>query len=172
MKYMRMIHCVCLNRAQQLLTAMCLLFSAASDCRIRNLGLGGKIGTFLGPFWYFGPIWDQVPNSGPYRSACIHPLPFSRLVPEQEVLPVLYCEQSSRQSTKGLKGWDKANKGGYHLQKTIQRWPNLDFTAFRFPHGDKSSVQGFQFCVLKFCASSKVSSLFREEFTKFKWAFP
>ena len=71
MKYMHMIHCVCLNRAQQLLTAMCLLFSAASDCRIRNLGLGGKIGTFLGPFWYFGPIWDQVPNSGPYRSACV-----------------------------------------------------------------------------------------------------
>ena len=49
---------------------MCLLFSAASEGRIRNLGLGGKIGTFLGPFWYFGPIWDQVPNSGPYRSAC------------------------------------------------------------------------------------------------------
>jgi len=34
---------------------MCLLFSAASEGRIRNLGLGGKIGTFLGPFWYFGP---------------------------------------------------------------------------------------------------------------------
>ena len=50
---------------------MCLLFSVASEGRIRNLGLGGKIGTFLGPFWYFGPIWDQVPNSGPYRSACI-----------------------------------------------------------------------------------------------------
>ena len=30
--------------------------------------LGGKIGTFLGPFLHFGPIWDQVPNSGPYRS--------------------------------------------------------------------------------------------------------
>ena len=71
MKYMHMIHCVCLNRAQQWLTAMCLLFSAASEGRIRNLGLGGKIGTFLGPFWYFGPIWDQVPNSGPYRSACL-----------------------------------------------------------------------------------------------------
>ena len=35
------------------------------------MGLGGKIGTFLGPFLHFGPIWDQVPNSGPYRSACI-----------------------------------------------------------------------------------------------------
>ena len=79
------------------------------------------------------------------------------------VLPVLYCEQSSRQSTKGLKGWDKANKVGYDLQKTIQRWPNLDFSAFRFPHGDKSSVQGFQFSVLKFfrfqSASFEVSSL-------------
>ena len=32
---------------------MCLLFSAASEGRIRNLGLGGKIGTFLGQFWYF-----------------------------------------------------------------------------------------------------------------------
>ena len=78
------------------------------------------------------------------------------------VLPVLYCEQSSRQSTKGLKGWDKANKVGYDLQKTIQRWPNLDFSAFRFPHGDKSSVQGFQFSVLKFfrfqSASFEVSS--------------
>ena len=30
MKYMHMIHCVCLNRAQKLLFAMCLLFSAAS----------------------------------------------------------------------------------------------------------------------------------------------
>ena len=29
---------------------MCLLFSAASEGRIRNLGLGGKIGTI----WYFG----------------------------------------------------------------------------------------------------------------------
>ena len=35
--------------------------------------LGGKIGTFLGPFLHFGPIWDQVPNSGPYRSACLGP---------------------------------------------------------------------------------------------------
>ena len=39
------------------------------------------------------------------------------------------------------------------------------FSAFRFPCGDKSSVQGFQFYELKFCcfqsASSKVSSLFR-----------
>ena len=46
----------------------------------------------------------------------------------------------------------------------LMRWPNLDFSAFRFPHGDKSSVQGFQSCVFKFCsfqsASSKVSSLF------------
>ena len=75
-----MIHCVCLNRAQQWLTAMCLLFSAASEGRIRNLGLGGKIGTFLGPFWYFGPIWDQVPNSGPYRSACM----MARLTTEEE----------------------------------------------------------------------------------------
>ena len=86
------------------------------------------------------------------------------------VLPVLYCEQSSRQSTKGLKGWDKANKVGYDLQKTIQRWPNLDFSAFRFPHGDKSSVQGFQFSVLKFfrfqSASFEVSSLLQEVFPK------
>ena len=37
-----------------------------------NLGLGGKIGTFLGPFLHFGPIWDQVPNSGPYRSAWLY----------------------------------------------------------------------------------------------------
>ena len=38
------------------------------------------------------------------------------------------------------------------------------FSAFRFPCGNKSSVQGFQFYVLKFCrfqsASSKVSSFF------------
>ena len=37
------------------------------------------------------------------------------------------------------------------------------FSAFRFPCGDKSSVQGFQFSVLKFCsfqsASFEVSSL-------------
>ena len=50
---------------------MCLLFSAASEGRIRNLGLEVKIWTFLGPFWHFGPIWDQVPNSGPYCSACL-----------------------------------------------------------------------------------------------------
>ena len=46
----------------------------------------------------------------------------------------------------------------------IQSWPNLDFSAFRCPHEDKSSVQGFQFCVLKFfrfqSASFEVSSLF------------
>ena len=67
MKYMHMIHCVCLNRAQQLLTAMCLLFSAASEGRIRNLGQSGL-------FWdHFGTLVprDQVPNSGPYRSACL-----------------------------------------------------------------------------------------------------
>ena len=37
------------------------------------------------------------------------------------------------------------------------------FSVFRIPHGDKSSVQGFQFSVLKFCrlqsASFEVSSL-------------
>ena len=49
--HMHMIHCVSLNRAQQWLTATCLLFSAASESKIRNLGLGGKIRTFLGPFW-------------------------------------------------------------------------------------------------------------------------
>ena len=27
---------------------------------------------FLGPNWIFGPIWDQVPNSGPYRSAWLY----------------------------------------------------------------------------------------------------
>ena len=26
---------------------------------------------FLGPFWHFGPIWDQVPNLRPFWSACI-----------------------------------------------------------------------------------------------------
>ena len=73
-KDMHMIHCVCPNRTQQWLTAMYLLFSASSEGRIRNLGLGSKIGTFLGPFWHFGPIWDQVPNLGPFWSACIfHP---------------------------------------------------------------------------------------------------
>ena len=51
-----MIHCVCLNRAQQWLTAMCLLFSAASEGRIWNLGLGGKIGTFLDHFGTFVPF--------------------------------------------------------------------------------------------------------------------
>ena len=60
MKYMRMIH----DRAQQWLTAMCLLFSAACEGRIRNLGLGGKIGTFcdhfgtLVPFGTKSQIWD------------------------------------------------------------------------------------------------------------------
>ena len=59
-KDMHMIHCKYPNRAQQ-----------SSEGRIKNLGLGSKIRTFLGPFWRFGPIWDQVPNSGPYWSACI-----------------------------------------------------------------------------------------------------
>ena len=72
-KDMHMIHCVCPNRTQQWLTAMCLPFSASSEGRIRNLGLGSKIGTFLGPFWHFGPIWDKVPNLGPFWSACISP---------------------------------------------------------------------------------------------------
>ena len=40
--------------------------------------------------------------------------------------------KSSLQSTKGYKGWERVNKGGYDLQKTIQRWPNFDF--FRIPH--------------------------------------
>ena len=48
---------------------MCFPFSASSEGRIRNLGLESKIGTFLGPFWHFGPIWDQVPNLGPFWSA-------------------------------------------------------------------------------------------------------
>ena len=30
---------------------------------LKNLGLVSKIWTFLGPNWYFGPIWDQVQNS-------------------------------------------------------------------------------------------------------------
>ena len=68
-KYMHMIHCICLNRAQQWPTAVCLLFSAASAGRDRNLGLVSKIGTFLGPNWNFGPIWDQVLNLGPFWSA-------------------------------------------------------------------------------------------------------
>ena len=70
-KYMHMIHCICLNRAQQWPTAVCLLFSAASQGRVRNLGLVSKIETFLGPNWNFGPIWDQVPNLGPFWSAWI-----------------------------------------------------------------------------------------------------
>ena len=43
---------------------MCLLFSAASEDRIQNLGLGGKIGIFWEDFGTFGPfgtksrIWD------------------------------------------------------------------------------------------------------------------
>ena len=28
-------------------------------------------------------------------------------------------------------GWEMVHKDGYDLQKTIQRWPNLDFSAFR-----------------------------------------
>ena len=47
-----------------------LIFSAASEGRIRHFGLGGKIKTFLEPFWHFDPIWDQVLNSGPYWCAC------------------------------------------------------------------------------------------------------
>ena len=50
-------------------TSMCFPFSASSEGRIRNLGLESKIGTFLGPFWHFGPIWDKVPNLGPFWSA-------------------------------------------------------------------------------------------------------
>ena len=50
-------------------------------------------------------------------------------------------------------------------RKLFKDGPSSTFTAFRNPCGDKSSVQGFQFYVLKFCcfqsASSKVSSLFR-----------
>ena len=46
-----MIHCKCPNRAQQWLTAMCLPFSASSEGRIRNLGLGRKIGTFWDHFY-------------------------------------------------------------------------------------------------------------------------
>ena len=42
-KDMHMIHCVCPNRTQQWLTAMCLPFSASSEGRIRNLGLRSKI---------------------------------------------------------------------------------------------------------------------------------
>ena len=42
------------------------------------------------------------------------------------------------------------------------------FSVFRIPHGDKSSVQGFQSSVLKFCrlqsASFEVSSLLKDDF--------
>ena len=41
-KDMHMIHCKYPNRAQQ-----------SSEGRIKNLGLGSKIRTFLGPFWNF-----------------------------------------------------------------------------------------------------------------------
>ena len=83
-KDMHMIHCVCPNRTQQWLTAMCLPFSASSEGRIRNLGLGSKIGTFLGPFWDFGSILDQVLNLGP----CWSPW-FWRL--ESTYIPVPSC---------------------------------------------------------------------------------
>ena len=49
------------------------------------------------------------------------------------------------------------------------------FSAFRIPYGDKSSVQGFQFSVLKFCqfqsASFEVSSLL-PQVKQLRSAFP
>ena len=57
----------------------CCASSAASEGRIRNLGLWGKIGPFLGPFRHFGPIWDQVPNLGPYWSACNYAISIKRV---------------------------------------------------------------------------------------------
>ena len=64
---------------------MCLPFSASSEGRIRNLGLESKIGTFLGPFWHFGPIWDKVPNLGPFWSAWLFIAP--KCVKGQNQLP-------------------------------------------------------------------------------------
>ena len=114
MTYMRMIHCVCLNRAQQWLTAMCLLFSAASEGRIRNLGLGGKIRTFLGPFLHFNPIWDQFPNLGPYRS------------------PWLFIVETAHFPLKGPEPWlYKCVHHSHHLEKRSKNRPILrDFTLY------------------------------------------
>ena len=62
--------------------------------------------------------------------------PYGRLAPEQGVH--IYCivnkvvgSQPNIQSAQGLKGWEKANKDGYDLWKTVQRWPNCDL--FRTP---------------------------------------
>ena len=42
-----------------------------------------------------------------------------------------------------------------HCRKLFKDGLTLTYSAFRFPHGDKSSVQGFQFYVLKFFPLSK-----------------
>ena len=56
MKYIHMILCVCLNRAQQWLTATCLLFSAASEGRIRNLRqIRDFFGSILALWSHLGP---------------------------------------------------------------------------------------------------------------------
>ena len=44
------------DRAQQGLAVVLLLFSTASG--IRNVGLGGKIGTFMGPFQHAGSEFE------------------------------------------------------------------------------------------------------------------
>ena len=74
----------------------------------------------------------------------------------------LYCivnrevgSQPNLHIVKGLKGWEKAIKGGYDLQKKFKVGPTSNYTVFRLPCGDKSSVQGFQFYVLKFFPLSK-----------------
>ena len=61
---------------------------------------------------------------------------------------------SNSRSSKGF----KQVKGGYDLMIywiPFKDGLTLTCSAFRFPHGDKSSVQGFQFYVLKFFPLSK-----------------
>ena len=69
-KYMHMIHCICLNRAQQWPTAVCLLFSAASEGRVKKFGtckqnwdfFGTKLELWshLGPSPEFGTFLERL----------------------------------------------------------------------------------------------------------------
>ena len=99
-------------------------------CRILGIGQLSSIGIHN-----CSQLWTIVDNCPQLLSTLIHnchnyPQLLSTFVHNCIVNKVV-GSQPNIQSAQGLKGWEKANKNGYDLWKTVQRWPNCDL--FRTP---------------------------------------
>ena len=107
----------------------------------------GKVGTFLGPFWHFGPIWDQVPNSGLYQSAWF---PKSGLQSTSYSMPVSlfiksFARPNGQQCTASALTGIQACKYQQHFANTFNRpqsRSHRNVVRHRCFRQDKSGLKG------------------------------